>query len=95
MRLARQLSDTPECMRGYMRLAVDAMELGDAATLDDAIDTMRHIAGGTAGMPHYQWTAAALRVMRATSRGEFAAAEARSWMHARRWRTAHRTPTPR
>jgi hypothetical protein len=27
-------------------------------------------------MPHYQWTAAALRVMRATSRGEFAAAEA-------------------
>jgi predicted ATPase len=75
VRLARQLDDAPECMRGYMRSAVDAMELGDAATLDDAIEQCNSLSNQL-GMPHYQWTAAALRVMRATSRGEFAAAEA-------------------
>ncbi len=75
MRLARKLGDAPECMRGYMRSAVDAMELGDAATLDDAIEQCETLAEQLA-LPHYQWTAAAFRVMRATTRGEFAAAEA-------------------
>jgi tetratricopeptide (TPR) repeat protein len=73
--LARQLSDAPECMRGYMRLAVDAMELGEAVALDEAI-TQCGVLADQLAMPHYQWTAAALRVMRATSRGEFAEAEA-------------------
>ena len=75
VRLARQLSDAPECMRGQMRSAVDAMELGDAATLDDAIEQCDTLAEQLA-LPHYQWTAAAFRAMRATTRGEFAAAEA-------------------
>lgn len=75
VRLARQLDDAPECMRGYLRSSIDAMELGDAATLDDAIEQCNALSEQL-GMPHYQWTAAALRVMRATSRGEFAAAEA-------------------
>jgi tetratricopeptide (TPR) repeat protein len=75
VRLARQLGDTPECMRGYMRSAVDAMELGEAAILDDAIAQCDAMSAQLA-LPHYQWTAAALRVMRATSRGDFAAAEA-------------------
>ena len=75
VRLARQLGDAPECMRGYTRSAVDAMELGDAATLDDAIEQCTALSNQL-GMPHYLWTAAALRAMRATSRGEFAAAEA-------------------
>ena len=75
VRLAVQLGDTPECRRGYLRSAVDAMELGDAATLDDAIEQCNSLSAQL-GMPHYQWQAAALRVMRATSRGEFAAAEA-------------------
>ena len=74
VRLALQLGDTPECRRGYLRSAVDAMELGDAATLDDAIEQCNSLSAQL-GMPHYQWQAAALRVMRATSRGEFAAAE--------------------
>jgi hypothetical protein len=73
--LARQLGDAPESMRGYMRLSVDAMELGDAATLDEAITQCDALADQLS-MPHYQWTAAAMRVMRATSRGDFAAAEA-------------------
>ena len=75
VRLAVQLGDTPECRRGYLRSAVDAMELGDAVTLDDAIEQCNSLSAQL-GMPHYQWQAAALRVMRATSRGEFAAAEA-------------------
>ena len=75
VRLARQLSDAPECMRGQMRSAVDAMELGDAATLDEAIEQCDTLAEQL-GLPHYQWTAAAFRAMRATTRGEFAAAEA-------------------
>ncbi|HEU4781061.1 MAG TPA: AAA family ATPase [Steroidobacteraceae bacterium] len=75
VRLARKLGDAPECMRGYMRSAVDAMELGDAATLDDAIEQCVTLADQL-NLPHYQWTAASFRVMRATSRGEFAAAEA-------------------
>ena len=74
VRLARQLGDAPECMRGYMRSSVDAMELGDAATLDDAIDQCNVLADQL-GMPHYQWTAAAMRAMRGTFRGEFAVAE--------------------
>jgi tetratricopeptide (TPR) repeat protein len=74
VRLAVQLGDTPECRRGYLRSAVDAMELGDAATLDDAIDQCSALSAQL-GLPHYQWQAAALRVMRATARGEFAAAE--------------------
>jgi tetratricopeptide (TPR) repeat protein len=73
--LARQLGDAPECMRGFMRSSVDAMELGEAVTLDEAITQCDALAEQLA-MPHYQWTAAAMRVMRATSRGEFAAAEA-------------------
>lgn len=75
VQLARQLGDTPECMRGYMRAAVDAMEIADAATLDDAIEQCDALAERLA-MPHYQWTAASFRAMRATMRGEFAAAEA-------------------
>jgi predicted ATPase len=75
VRLARRLGDAPECMRGYMRSAVDAMEMGDAATLDDAIEQCAALADQL-NLPHYQWTAASFRVMRATSRGEFAAAEA-------------------
>ena len=51
------------------------MELGDAATLDDAIEQCNSLSAQL-GLPHYQWQAAAFRVMRATSRGEFAAAEA-------------------
>jgi tetratricopeptide (TPR) repeat protein len=74
VRLALQLGDTPECRRGYLRSTVDAMELGDAATLDEAIEQCNSLSAQL-GMPHYQWQAAALRVMRATSRGEFAAAE--------------------
>jgi predicted ATPase len=72
--LARQLGDTPECMRGYMRMAVDAMELAEAASLDEAITQCDALAEQLS-LPHYQWTAAAMRAMRATSRGEFAAAE--------------------
>jgi hypothetical protein len=75
VRLAQQLGDAPECMRGYMRSAVDAMELGDAATLDDAIEQCEALALQI-GLPHYQWTAASLRAMRATTRGDFATAEA-------------------
>ena len=74
VRLARQLGDAPECMRGYTRAAVDAMELGDGATLDDAIDQCDALADQL-GMPHYQWTAASFRAMRATIRGEFTEAE--------------------
>jgi hypothetical protein len=74
VRLARQLGDAAESMRGYMRAAIDAMELGDAATLDDAIEQCDALANQL-GMPHYQWTAASFRAMRATMRGEFAAAE--------------------
>jgi hypothetical protein len=80
--LARQLGDAPECMRGYMRSSVDAMELGDAATLDEAINQCDALAEQLS-MPHYQWTAAAMRVMRETTRGNFAAAEA-AWARARR-----------
>jgi tetratricopeptide (TPR) repeat protein len=75
VRLARQLGDTPENMRGYMRSAVDAMELAEAEILDDAIAQCDAMSAQLA-LPHYQWTAAALRVMRATSKGEFAAADA-------------------
>jgi tetratricopeptide (TPR) repeat protein len=75
VRLARQLGDAPETMRGYMRSAVDAMELADAATLDDAIEQCELLADQL-GLPHYQWTASALRAMRATTRGEFAQADA-------------------
>jgi hypothetical protein len=72
--LARQLGDAPESMRGYMRAAIDAMELGDASTLDEAIEQCDTLANQL-GMPHYQWTAASFRAMRATMRGEFAAAD--------------------
>ena len=74
VRLARQLGDAPETMRGYTRAAIDAMELGDAATLDESIEQCDALANQL-GMPHYQWTAASFRAMRATMRGEFAAAE--------------------
>jgi predicted ATPase len=82
VRLARQLGDAPESMRGYMRAVIDAMELGDAATLDDAIEQCAALADQLR-MPHYQWTAASFRAMRATMRGEFAAAE-EALNHARR-----------
>ncbi|HEU4590183.1 MAG TPA: AAA family ATPase [Steroidobacteraceae bacterium] len=75
VRLARQLGDNPECMRGHLRSAVDAMELAEAAILDESIAQCDRLAEQLC-LPHYQWTAAALRVMRATSRGEFADAEA-------------------
>ncbi|MDF3019121.1 MAG: regulatory protein LuxR [Steroidobacteraceae bacterium] len=75
VRLARQLGDVPECMRGYMRSAVDAMELADAATLDDAIEQCESVAGQLR-LPHYQWTAASLVAMRATTRGDFPQAHA-------------------
>jgi hypothetical protein len=74
VRLAQQLNDSCECMRGYMRMIIDAMELGDAATMDHAIEQYDALAEGL-GLPHYQWTAAAFRVMRATTRGEFSAAD--------------------
>ncbi len=51
------------------------MELAEAAILDDAIAQCEAMAEQLA-LPHYQWTAAAMRVMRATSRGEFAVADA-------------------
>ena len=75
VRLARQLGDVPECMRGYMRSAIDAMELADAATLDDAIEQCESVAGQLR-LPHYQWTAASLVAMRATTRGDFPQAHA-------------------
>ena len=70
------------------------MELGDAATLDEAITRCDALADQL-GMPHYQWTAAAMRVMRATTRGEFAAAGSGIGACPRRLRIARRTPTPR
>ncbi len=75
VRLARQLGDVTECMRGYMRSSVDAMELADAAILDEAIEQCESVAGQLR-LPHYQWTAAALVAMRATTRGDFSQAEA-------------------
>lgn len=83
VRLATQLGDTPECMRGYLRSAVDASELGEAAILDEAIGQCEALADELV-LPHYQWTAAAMRSMRALSRGEFAAAE-EAWHRARRF----------
>jgi hypothetical protein len=74
VRLARQLGDAPECMRGYTRAAVDALELGEGATLDDAIEQCAALADQL-GMPHYQWTAASFQAMRHTIRGDFPAAE--------------------
>jgi hypothetical protein len=61
-------------MRGYMRMVVDALELGDPVTLDDGIAHCEAFARQL-GLPQYQWVAAAFRVMRATMRGEFAEAE--------------------
>ncbi len=74
VRLARQLGDVPECMRGYMRSAVDAMELADAAILDEAIEQCESVAEQLR-LPHYQWTAASFAAMRATTRGDFAQAQ--------------------
>ncbi len=66
--LAESLHDTSECMLGHMRLVIDAAELGDAATMDNAIDQCGAIAQAL-GLPQYQWNAAAFRVMQATMRG--------------------------
>ena len=66
--LAESLGDSSERMRGYMRLVIDSLELGDAATMDHAIDQCGALAQAL-GLPHYQWTAAAFRVMQATIRG--------------------------
>ena len=48
--------------------SIDAAELGDAATMDHAIDQCGAIAQAL-GLPQYQWNAAAFRVMQATMRG--------------------------
>ena len=67
--LAWSLGDLSDCMRGSMRTVVDAMELGESATMDQAIMQCEELAGRLV-LPQYQWAAAVLRTLRATIRGD-------------------------
>jgi tetratricopeptide (TPR) repeat protein len=73
--LAEELGDSSERIRGYMRMVVDAMELGDPDTMDHAIDQCGALAHSLE-LPQYQWIAAAFRVMQATMRGNLNVAAA-------------------
>jgi hypothetical protein len=72
--LAVALKDPVGALRGHMRMVIDALELGQLAVADNAIDACANIAQST-GLPHHHWRVATFRVMRATMTGRFEDAE--------------------
>ena len=73
--LAARFGDVPAQFRSNLRLMIDAGELGDRQTQNDAIDACDTIAKRIA-LPHYQWRASSARAMQATIEGRFADASA-------------------
>jgi tetratricopeptide (TPR) repeat protein len=68
--LAAKMGDMAGRFRSNLRLVIDAGELGDRQTMDDAIDACEQIARRIA-LPHYQWRVASIRAMQATIEGRF------------------------
>jgi hypothetical protein len=72
--LARSLDEPIEELRGHMRVVIDAVELADLATADQAIAACDRIAAATSH-PHYQWPVAGFKAMRAIMSGRFSEAD--------------------
>jgi hypothetical protein len=75
LELAARLGDRARVWLAHLRLAVDYLEIGDAARADASIDTLEHLAREI-GLPRFLWQAAAARSMRRMMQGDFAASEA-------------------
>ncbi len=71
--LARKYKNVPDQFRSYLRLMMEASELGDRREMDYFIDGCERIATRI-NLPHYQWRVASARAMQATIEGNFAGA---------------------
>ena len=72
-RLARKYKNVPDQFRSYLRLMMEASELGDRREMDYYIGGCERIATRI-DLPHYQWRVASARAMQATIEGNFAKA---------------------
>jgi tetratricopeptide (TPR) repeat protein len=72
--LADELGEPFEALRGYMRLVIDAFDLGDLEAADAAIAAYERLAQQTE-LPHHLWQTASFRAMRAMMVGRFDDAE--------------------
>jgi hypothetical protein len=68
--LAGALERPMEALRAHMRIVIDALELGDPAAADGAIDACHELAERT-GLPHHRWPVRSFRAMRAAMAGRF------------------------
>ena len=68
--MAAALDDVPQLFRSNLLLMIDASEVGDRVTLDEAVQACDDLANRI-GLPHYQWRAASARAMQATIDGDF------------------------
>lgn len=72
--LAERLDRSFDAFRGNLRLATDALELGDMGSADAAIEACERLASRSR-LPHHRWPVAAFRALRATMSGRFDDAE--------------------
>ncbi|HSM50575.1 MAG TPA: AAA family ATPase, partial [Thermoanaerobaculia bacterium] len=68
--LAGELERPIEALRAHMRIVIDALELGDLAAADRAIDACDELSERT-GLPHHRWPVRSFRAMRAAMAGRF------------------------
>lgn len=74
VRLAEELGQPAEALRGSMRLTFDCYEIGDIAGAADAIEACRRVAE-VLDDPQPRWRVSALSAMRASAEGRFAESE--------------------
>jgi tetratricopeptide (TPR) repeat protein len=67
--------DVPQQLRCNLRLMIDASEIGDRRSFDDAVAACEEVARRI-DLPHYQWRAESARAMQATIDGDFGRAAA-------------------
>ncbi|MEJ8566077.1 ATP-binding protein [Elongatibacter sediminis] len=73
--MARAAGEITAEFRGHALLMVDAMESGDPAAFDLALDTLERLARRI-DLPHYDWKIESAQALRAQIRGQFEAASA-------------------
>lgn len=72
--MAEKTGDATGHFRAFLRLTIDACELGDRHLMDESIENSQQIANRI-GLPHYLWRVAAMRAMRSMLQGKFQQAE--------------------
>jgi hypothetical protein len=73
--LAARAGDVPKVLRAHLRMAFDAMELGDVTAADHHVGAYQAAVRGLQS-PRYAWPGAMLRAMRALFDGRFTDAQA-------------------